>query len=618
MLKSNDTLGELKSLLFDEEIDTFKRLEKQISELNFSLHSDEQIMARVSPLFDDILLHQLKDKENRTIEIYAEHLAAIINKSAKQDLSGLTQSLQSIISPAITKEIEDNQDKMVDALYPIMGGMISKYVTNAIQEMMESINKKIEDGLSLNKYKRKVKSKVSGVSETELLLNESHHAKIRSLFIIQKESGMLIAEAHLENEEINDPHMVASMASAIKDFINDWVSTNKEVSEVQLLSYGNATLYIESAGSVYLIAFLNAEPDYEERNEIQRFFVQIIRKYTPFFHKFKGDDTAIQIIEIKQHMQDFLDKKTINIKEDEKKNNNLVKYLFLLFLIPLCIYFGYWVKDKYEIYQLEESIFAHVGEHIIVDKIDENVHIHGHVKSIESYKAVENLLKTKGYTDVVNEIYLPIRSIDKKMAQQKMELSKLHKNVLTLQKEMHILSGKYKHTAEELKQMQVLKNIEIDRYNRINSTFKNIKQYNSKDSSLTFSGNSLFELGNMVPEENNLKNLGLVFTRYIEVLMADARMKNYIKEIVIESHTDSTGGFVHNQSLSYQRAQQIKNYLLSLKISKQYHLEKFLTIKGLGQQQLIYTNGKEDISASRRITIKFMYDYKNKKTIIND
>jgi len=125
------------------------------------------------------------------------------------------------VTPAISKGIAENKDTMIDALYPIMGGMISKYVTQAIKEMMDTINKKIEHGLSFNRYKRKAKAKLTGVSETELLMEESTDATITSMFVIHKESSLLIAEAHLENNEIDDAHMVASMASAIKDFINE-------------------------------------------------------------------------------------------------------------------------------------------------------------------------------------------------------------------------------------------------------------------------------------------------------------------------------------------------------------------------------------------------------------
>jgi len=184
----------------------------------------------------------------------------------------MSRSLQSIISPAIAQGIADNKEQMIDALYPIMGGMISKYVTNAIKELMESINAKIDEGLSFERYKRKLKAKISGVSETELLLEESADARIKALLVIEKDTGLLIAAAQDKENEIDDPHIVASMASAIKDFVNDWMKSAKDAQEVQLLSYGNATLYIESAGSVYLIAFLDAEPDHEQRKEINRFY----------------------------------------------------------------------------------------------------------------------------------------------------------------------------------------------------------------------------------------------------------------------------------------------------------------------------------------------------------
>jgi outer membrane protein OmpA-like peptidoglycan-associated protein len=256
------------------------------------------------------------------------------------------------------------------------------------------------------------------------------------------------------------------------------------------------------------------------------------------------------------------------------------------------------------------------GEHIGIDKVDDTLYVAGHVKTIEGYNAVEQVLGDKGYKHIVNEVYLPLNAINQKVTDQSMELNTLQNSVLTLKEEMNSLSSKYKNTVFQLRQMQVLKNIDIDRYERVHKTFKNIKQYNSQDSSLTFNDNKLFDIGGMVPKEDSLKNLGLVFTRYIEVLMADARMKHYLKEIIIESHTDSTGTFKKNQSLSYQRAQQIRNYLLSLQITKRFKLERILKIKGLGQQHLIYVDGKEDMKASRRINIKFKYYYKNKKTII--
>jgi len=257
LASSQTELETLKRLLLNDELKQLEKLESAIRELQFKSEDKESIIEKLTPLFDEILWQNFQTKEKKTIEILGRYLAQIIVQSSQENLEALSSSLQEVISPSIAKEIEENQDKMVDILYPIIGGMISRYVTQSIRELMDSINHKIEDGLSIERYKRKMKAKITGVSESELLLEESSIAPIVSLFVIHKESGLLIAEATQESQAIDDPHMVASMASAIKDFINDWMQTHDttQQSEVQLVSYGHATLYIEGAGSAILLHF---------------------------------------------------------------------------------------------------------------------------------------------------------------------------------------------------------------------------------------------------------------------------------------------------------------------------------------------------------------------------
>ena len=298
------------------------------------------------------------------------------------------------VTPAISKGIADNKETMIDALYPIMGGMISKYVTQAIKEMMETINNKIEDGLSFERYKRKAKAKLTGVSETELLMGESSDATISSLFVIQKESSLLIAEAHLENQEIDDAHMVASMASAIKDFINDWVQNEEAGSEVQILSYGNATLYIESAGSVFIIAFLNAEPDYEQRAEINTFFASLIKEHSDFFQHFDGDDSAEEIVGLSLKMEDYLyahSPKHTTVTGKSKKNP--AKYI-LIFLGVLIVGYGVYIFNAWYIQQrLENAVYVQTGEKISISKKEGALVLEGQISSLEKIAKIRNTIK---------------------------------------------------------------------------------------------------------------------------------------------------------------------------------------------------------------------------------
>ncbi|MFK5971543.1 MAG: OmpA family protein [Candidatus Marithrix sp.] len=60
--------------------------------------------------------------------------------------------------------------------------------------------------------------------------------------------------------------------------------------------------------------------------------------------------------------------------------------------------------------------------------------------------------------------------------------------------------------------------------------------------------------------------------------------------LMIAGHTDSTGSNIYNLSLSYKRAEAVKNYLL-----QQYELtEQRLVIKAYGEDQPIDTNATEE------------------------
>jgi len=370
------------------------------------------------------------------------------------------------VTPAISKGIADNKETMIDALYPIMGGMISKYVTQAIKEMMETINKKIENGLSVENYKRKVKAKLSGVSETEILLEESSSSVISSLFVIQKESSLLIAEAHLEDKEIDDAHMVASMASAIKDFINDWIKNNESYNEVQILSYGNATLYIESAGSVYIVAFLNAEPDYEQRSKINTFFAKIVKEYATFFQKFDGDDSAGEIVTLSMEMEDYLYAHQPTSKKEKK---NPAKYIlffmaFLLFGYGVYVFNAWYIKNS-----LENTVYAQTGEHISISSENDYLVLNGQVSSTDTIYEIEKIMKRHSKEMIKNHLLVPMTYIDKRLKnEEKLGTSSVNilekkllflernfeKSINGLQAKILILTEELKESKKHLKQVR--------------------------------------------------------------------------------------------------------------------------------------------------------------------
>ena len=661
-------MDELKKLLLGDELEQLKKLETALKTLDLQSQDKETILARVMPLFDRILLKRLQSKDHKTIKILSDHLVQIITETSKNDSAGLSRSLQHVIGPAISKEIDSNKNVMIDALYPIMGGMISKYVTQAIKELIDTINDKIEDGLSYDKYKRKIKSKLTGVSETELLLEESSDAIISSLFVIHKESGLLISEAHLENKEIDDPHMVASMASAIKDFINDWVQSHERHSEVQILSYGNATLYIESAGSVYIIAFLDAEPDYEQRSQINAFFASVVKEYATFFQKFDGDDSVDEIRILSDKMHDYLSaQKTLSKVSKELSSHNPVKYMAIVAGILCLIAVGYFLKEQYFEYILETKVKEGTGYSVELSSKDDSVILEGRVTSFDDAYHIEKIIKNSTKKPVINQLTMSLESIDNMITKQEQQVFEsinkqassstsqlenkilllnemikkqekqlassisqldnkmllMEKNFSELKKHFDLVSKEHTQEIKKLKKqtydIRKITEIKKEIIAELDQAFLNDIYYEKKDGSLDFGKLNLFPAGEALYDEEAIVSLKTAFEKYVTIL---AKYKEYIKSITIEGHTDSSGTYEYNLKLSQKRAATIMKYLFAQNVIKSYQLRSLLHAEGLGSKEMIKINGIEDKEASRRIKIKFkIKDAKvleNIKKIIND
>ena len=116
-----------------------------------------------------------------------------------------------------------------------------------------------------------------------------------------------------------------------------------------------------------------------------------------------------------------------------------------------------------------------------------------------------------------------------------------------------------------------------------------------------------FETGKAAIREEGKALLDRFIPVYLDVLLRD-EYADYLGEIIIEGHTDSSGSYESNLKLSQDRALQVALYCLkmpSLTSAQKHQLQKILTAKGRSYADLIYVNGVEDPEASRRVEFKF-------------
>lgn len=117
-----------------------------------------------------------------------------------------------------------------------------------------------------------------------------------------------------------------------------------------------------------------------------------------------------------------------------------------------------------------------------------------------------------------------------------------------------------------------------------------------------------FETNSAVIKESGQALLRRFLPVYLGVLMRD-EYADYVGEIIIEGHTDTTGTYMRNLELSQERALNVAKFCLELPGLSQGQVEKLqklLTAKGRSYADPVYnSDGSVNLDASRRVEFKF-------------
>ncbi|MFB2836239.1 OmpA family protein [Floridanema evergladense] len=249
----------------------------------------EALISVIAPLLPPAISQQIRQHPQEIAQAIAPELAEAIKEQKKIDANAISKALASEMGKAIKEQIALERDAMVDALYPVIGSTISKYMADAIR----SINEKIENALSFEGINRKIRAKMQGVSEAELILKEAIPFKVRAVFLIQKNSGLLIAEVQPEEKEKLESDMVAGMLTAIRSFVNDCIARSGDVSEIDAIDYGNSKIVLEVAGYCYLAVVTQGKTPQWYIRRMQQTLYNIVQIAGNEIENFAGDPDSI-------------------------------------------------------------------------------------------------------------------------------------------------------------------------------------------------------------------------------------------------------------------------------------------------------------------------------------
>ena len=265
-------------------------------------NSKEEIVQAITPIVDLAIKSRVEQDKTSMGLALADAIPQAISQQIHTDPEEVAEALAPTMGRAFKKQIEIAEDTVVDALYPIIGSTITKYMAETIR----AINQQIEDTLSVEGIKRKIRAKLQGVSEAELILKAAQPFTVQAIFLIHKTSGLVICDIQADDAHRLESEMVAGMLTAIRSFGNDCITTAGSVSELDAIDYGTSKIILEVAGYCYLAIVVAGTPHGAFIGKMRRTLGKLVKNYSELIEQFDGDPATIpsQVYTLLQDLKD--------------------------------------------------------------------------------------------------------------------------------------------------------------------------------------------------------------------------------------------------------------------------------------------------------------------------
>jgi outer membrane protein OmpA-like peptidoglycan-associated protein len=304
--------------------------------------------------YEKILSARASDDDiNRVAKVLSEAF-----KKRRSIDDSLAREMSPVIESAIDESIKSNPEKITQVIFPIIGPAVRKAVTTALADLMQSLNYLLQNSLSIKALIWRLKAWRLGIDYGEYVLLQSIQYQVEQVFLIHRETGLLIKSVQAEGVIYQDPDLVSSMLTAISDFATD--SFEHEDGGLDVVQMGDLSLLIEVGPHAILALAVRGVIHHDVKSISTHLIETVHAKFSSELKSFDGNTELFEPIkalldEALIHKVGSQDAGQEAIQDESSQNseNTTKPWLAIIAVILIFISIGYF---SYQNYQLERSI----------------------------------------------------------------------------------------------------------------------------------------------------------------------------------------------------------------------------------------------------------------------
>ena len=205
----------------------------------------------------------------------------------------LTRVLAPTIEEALTASVRRDPRPLADALFPVMGPAIRKAITHTLAAMMDSLNRTVEQSVSLRALRWRWTAFRTGKPFAEIVLLNTLQYRVEQVFLIHRETGLLLQHLSADARAGVDADQISAMLTAIRDFVSDSFHTSASES-LDALRIGELSVLVEQGPLAVLACVVRGTPPPDVHATFESALESIHLRFGEDLETYRGDATRFE------------------------------------------------------------------------------------------------------------------------------------------------------------------------------------------------------------------------------------------------------------------------------------------------------------------------------------
>jgi outer membrane protein OmpA-like peptidoglycan-associated protein len=242
---------------------------------------------------------RLKDLERRldAVGLSGEELAELLPEAIALRTGRdrqLARALAPTVEGAISESVRRNPREIASAIFPVLGPAIRKAIAETLAGLVASINRTIEHSISPRGLRWRLEAWRTGVPYAQIVLKHALIYRVEQVFLIHPETGLLLAHAWAPDLPASDPDLISGMLTAIRDFVADSFSPERDAGGLRRFSVGELTVMVEQGPRAVLAAVVRGQAPDSLLERLQDTLETIHLQFSGPLAEFDGDASALE------------------------------------------------------------------------------------------------------------------------------------------------------------------------------------------------------------------------------------------------------------------------------------------------------------------------------------